>query len=462
MIYIDFDRDSSEPLYIQAFNQLAKKINHNEIKGGTRLPSSRQMSKQMNVSVNTITNAYNLLVQYGYISSEERSGYYVNDITKTDENVPERKWHSDAPYTYNFSRNGSDLSVPASLKKSYKYCLKNFIEDAFSYPDYTGTYDLRKQISLMLNKTLDINCSPLQVIVGSGLETLLDSLFRIMGNDMVFGLENPAYYRIASYMRLGGRRLSYLNIETDGPTQKSLNNFNADILFLMPFHHYPMYYTMSKEQKRMILDWAGKDRYIIEYGYVMDFVYKNQSKPLFSMSQNKNVIFAGDFQRSIAPNISTAYLILPEHLVNLWQKEYYTYHSYVSKAEQEFIAEIIKNGSYYTNLKRLRKQYQNKQEHLVSCLCKHPLGQKIEIKNTDAGTTILMVPKPDISEENLIVSAHKKGVKLSYIKNALEQENPKVPLKTFILGFGELSIPEIEAGAKLLMDTWTPLLNGSL
>ena len=133
----------------------------------------------------------------------------------------------------------------------------------------------------MLNKTLDINCSPLQVIVGSGLETLLDSLFRIMGNDMVFGLENPAYYRIARYMRLGGRRLSYLNIETDGPTQKSLNNFNADILFLMPFHHYPMYYTMSKEQKRMILDWAGKDRYIIEYGYDMDFVYKNQSKPLF-------------------------------------------------------------------------------------------------------------------------------------------------------------------------------------
>ena len=109
MIYIDFDRDSSEPLYIQAFNQLAKKINHNEIKGGTRLPSSRQMSKQMNVSVNTITNAYNLLVQYGYISSEERSGYYVNDITKTDENVPERKWHSDTPYTYNFSRNVSGL-----------------------------------------------------------------------------------------------------------------------------------------------------------------------------------------------------------------------------------------------------------------------------------------------------------------------------------------------------------------
>lgn len=85
---------------------------------------------------------------------------------------------------------------------------------------------------------------------------------------------------------------------------------------------------------------------------------------------------------------------------------------------------------------------------MVSCLCKHPLGQKIEIKNTDAGTTILMVPKPDISEENLIVSAHKKGVKLSYIKNALEQENPKVPLKTFILGFGELSNTRNRGGRK--------------
>ena len=53
------------------------------------------------------------------------------------------------------------------------------------------------------------------------------------------------------------------------------------------------------------------------------------------MSQNKNVIFAGDFQRSIAPNISTAYLILPEHLVNLWQKEYYTCLLYTSDAADE-------------------------------------------------------------------------------------------------------------------------------
>ncbi|HIV85893.1 MAG TPA: PLP-dependent aminotransferase family protein [Candidatus Monoglobus merdigallinarum] len=458
MIYINFDRNSSEPLYIQAFNQLVVKINHGEIPYGTKLPSQRQLAQQLNVSVNTVSAAYNMLIRYEYISSRERSGYYVNKISPA-ESSPERVWHSNVPYIYNFSRNGVDLTIPSSLRRAYRYCAKSITEDKFTYPDYTGLYSVRKQISQMLSRLHGINCQPIQIILGPSIEQLTVSLLDVLGRDCVFGMENPAYFLIAQAVGLTGRRISYLNTKPNGISEDILKDYSADILFLMPFHHYPLYCTMTKEQKLAVLSWANKDKYIIEYGYDMDFVYQKPTEPLFSMSNNKNVIFAGDFKRTVSPSINLAYLVLPESLLNRWQKLYYVYHSSVSVMEQEFISEIIRDCSYYSNIKRLKNIYRKKRDALVSALKSHPAGNKIKIENDCCGTALLLRPQSTLSGEELIVMAHEHGVKLSYISNALEQKNPHMDPKMFILGFGELSETDIRDGAKLLLDTWGPYLS---
>ncbi len=458
MVYINFNKSASEPLYIQAFNQLALKINHGEIKSGSKLPSQRQMADWHNVSVNTITNAYNMLIQYGYASSYERSGYFVNEIRDKNNNEPERSWRSNVPCVYNFSRNGLDLTMSTAFKKVYRQCVKYYTDAGFGYPDYNGSYDVRKQICSMLNKTHGIICDPIQIILGASVEQLLSSLLRVLGCDLVFGMENPAYNKVAQYINLGSQKIEYLNIGEDGITRKGLQGFDADILFLMPFHHYPLYYKMTKDQKRTVLDWAGSKRYIIEYGYDMDFVYENPSEPMFSMTRDKNVIFIGDFIRTVAPSINLSYAVLPERLLNKWQKVYYTYHSSVSPIEQAFIGEIIRNASYFSNIKRLRRIYRNKQRLLIDTLKKHSFGDKIEILNAECGTTVIVKPKLDFSEETLIDIAHENGVKLSYIKNALEQPNSEIPLNLFILGCGELSNDDIQNGAVKLMDTWQSLV----
>lgn len=458
MIYINFDRSSSEPLYIQAFNRLADKINHGEILSGTKLPSQRQMAKQLNVSVNTITNAYNMLVQYGYVSSTERSGYYVNNVIDPTDNATDKLWKSDVPCTYNFSRNGVDLTVPLSFRRTFKYCSKTFVDDTFSYPDYTGTYDLRKQISSMLSKTQGISCSPTQIILGTSFEQLVGSLLTVLGRDLVVGMENPAYIKPAQYLMLSCSKLKYLNIPAGGINEEILKDFDADILLLMPYHHYPLYYTMTTEQKQAVLDWAGSRRYIIEYGYDMDLMYDTPTESMFSMSENKNVIFAGDFKRTISPSVNAAYLVLPEQTVSLWQQKYYTYHSSVSIIEQNFISEIIKNNSYYSNIKRLKNLYKNKSRLLVDTIKEHPLGERVNVLHSGCGTTVVIQPEIPVPEDRLLIAAHENGVKISYIKNALENPNPLIPPNLFILGFGELSKEEITKGAGILLDVWTSLL----
>ncbi len=453
MIYINFDKKSREPLYVQAFNQLVYKINHGEIEANSKLPSQRQMAKNLNVSVNTITGAYNMLAQYGYVTSAERSGYYVKEIEKTHDE-PDRIWRSNAPYIYNFSRNGVDLNIPSSFRRAYRYATR-YDEERLSYPDYIGSYDVRKQISYMLNKTQGISVSPVQIIIGPDIMRLMDSLLRVIGPKASLGMENPAYSKIAQFFNLGSRNVKYLNIPQTGINADVLKGFNADVLFLMPFHHYPLYYKMTYEQKRAVLDWAERGKYIIEYGYDMEFVYSNPSEPLYSMTKRKNVIFAGDFTRSVSPSCPIAYMVLPEHMLTKWQKVFYTYHSAVSSGIQNFITEIIRDGSYYSNIRRLKGIYEKKRGLLINTIKNHRFGDKIEILNADCGTTIVINPKIDADENFLIEIAHINGVKLSFIKNALEKPNPIISKRLFILGFGELSDEDIINGANKLLDVWS-------
>lgn len=461
MISFDLNRESSEPLYIQIFEQLSHKIRSGILESGTKLPSQREMAAQLGVSINTIVNAYNMLVQYSYVTSSNRSGYYVSKTDIDKINMPERRWHSNAPLTYNFSRNGTNLKMNGEFKRAIRQTAKLMTDRDFTYPDYTGEYELRKQICLMLGKHFEIECTPAQIVVGAGINYLLDSLFKVIGSDKVYGFENPAYYKVSDFMRLGNYKTSYLNVAVDGVTSEKLSGFAADVLFLMPYHHYPLSSTLSAKQKEDVLNWAKDGRYVIEYGLDMEFVYSSPSKPMFSMTSDKNVIFMGDFSKTIAPEFNLAYLVLPEPLVKRWQDVYLYFHSYSSKFEQNFICEIIRNGSYYRNIKRLKKDYNNKRHCLISAIENHPLGGKIEIKNSKAGTFLLIEPNTRADFEELIEECHKAGVKLSYIKNALEQPNDLISPRTYILGFGELSEHEIAGGINLLLDTWGEIMKKS-
>lgn len=457
MIIPKLNKNSSEPLYVQLFDQIAHKINIGTIKGGTKLPSQREFAKQLGVSINTVVNAYNMLIRYKYVSSENRSGYYVND-TGQEISVPEQHWHNSIACQYNFSKNGVDLKMCNDFKRVIRQVNKSATDNNFTYPDYRGDYELRRQICSMLNKNYEFDCTPTQIVVAANMIYLLDSLIRVIGSDLTYGFENPAYYRISDFMRLGACKSKYLNVSTDGIDEKELKDFDADVLFLMPDHHYPICYTMTQAQREAVLNWAGDSRYIIEYGLDMEYVYDGAEKPLFLQTKSDNVIFMSDFSKTISPGLNIAYLVLPDSLMKRWQNVYLSFHSGASESEQQFVCEILKDGSYYRNLSRLRKLYNQKRECLISTIEAHPIGRKIKIKNALSGTALLIEPYTKCDAFELVEKSHKAGVKFSCLTTALVQPNELISPYNYILGFGELTLDEIKEGTKLLLDTWEKII----
>ena len=70
-------KNKSEHLYLQIAENFQRQILDQVLKIGDRLPSVRLLSKEQNLSVSTILQAYYHLEAKGLIESRPQSGYYV-------------------------------------------------------------------------------------------------------------------------------------------------------------------------------------------------------------------------------------------------------------------------------------------------------------------------------------------------------------------------------------------------
>jgi GntR family transcriptional regulator len=77
---IDISQESTLPLYKQIFNQIKLNILKGDLRQGEILPSIRQLSKKLSLSVITVKNAYNELEHKGYIITRQGKGCYVSTI----------------------------------------------------------------------------------------------------------------------------------------------------------------------------------------------------------------------------------------------------------------------------------------------------------------------------------------------------------------------------------------------
>lgn len=85
---IIIQNSSDEPIYQQIYSQIKDTILSGKISEGELLPSIRQLSRELKVSVITTTRAYTDLENEGYIMIVQGKGCYVKKI---NQNVLEEK-----------------------------------------------------------------------------------------------------------------------------------------------------------------------------------------------------------------------------------------------------------------------------------------------------------------------------------------------------------------------------------
>ncbi len=89
---LEIDPHSTEPIYKQLRDQIILGIAQKQLTAGELLPSVRLLADELGVNPMTISKAYNLLKEEGYLITDRRSGTIVASVDAFDQQA-EKNYH---------------------------------------------------------------------------------------------------------------------------------------------------------------------------------------------------------------------------------------------------------------------------------------------------------------------------------------------------------------------------------
>lgn len=460
---INLKTDSKIPLYEQIYEYIKGDIQSGRIPYGEKLPSTRALSKHLEVSRSTVELSYEQLLSEGYIESEPYRGFFVAQIEdlyhlKKQKALAEEPKVSKKQYKYDFTPNGVDLkSFPYNVwRKLSKDILLDDRTELFRSGDSKGEYGFRNAICNYLYQARGVSCTPKQIIIGAGSDYILMLLSAILGRDHKLAFEDPTYKQAYRLFQSLSYETIPVSMDKSGMKVAELSDTDADIAYVTPSHQYPTGIVMPIRRRMELLKWAAEKegRYIIEDDYDSEFRYKGKPIPaLQGYDGADKVIYLGTFSKSIAPAIRLSYMVLPEPLLEKYEKENRFINSTVSKVDQLIVQKFIEEGYYERHLNKTRALYKGRHDVLIEEL--KPLLKICSISGEHAGVHLLLTFYNGMSEEELAECAAKENIRV-YPMSAykIRQDSEEAPV--ILLGYANLTEEQIKEAVSILKKCWMP------
>ena len=341
---------------MQIYRQLKQDIVEGILPTGTKLPSKRFLAGELGVSVITVEHAYALLVDEGYASARQRSGFYV-DFSAARPGVSfQRK--ATAVEQMSTASNAPPEDFPFSvLAKTMRKVLSDYGEQILIKSPNMGSSHLREALSAYLARSRGVKVMPEQIVIGSGAEYLYGLVVQLLGRDKLFALENPSYDKIRQVYEANGAACTMLSMGEDGISSNELENCAAGVLHVTPFHSFPSGVTASAAKRHEYVRWADKNfAFIVEDDYASEFASPTkQVETVFSLAPER-VIYINTFSKTLAPSMRTGYMVLPEKLLEEYRKRLDFYSCTVPVFEQYVLAEFINSGELERYINRRRRK----------------------------------------------------------------------------------------------------------
>lgn len=411
-------------LYLNIYQEYVNKIKGGLLKANDKLPSKRNLADIKNVSLITIEKAYEQLLQEGYIYSIEKKGYFVSkiDIIKTNKENKTILEDKRKKYQIDFTStsSGSDVFPFSTWSKITRKVISSYSNELLSPCNYKGHDSLRKAIAQHLNSYLGMNVSYSQIIISSGSESLYSQLINLLGRDKSFALEDPGHKSIANTYKEYDVNYNYIPLDEQGIRIDILNKVKPNVIHVSTNHHYPSGITMPIKRRYELLRYAyDNDAIIIEDDYDIELRLKGKPiLPLYSLDDS-HVIYMNTFSITLAPSFRIAYMILPEKLLQSYEKRMANIACTVPVLDQLILADFIKEGYFERLLNRKKKKYREIREELLNSLKEN---KDIEIKEADMGLHLLIKYPYKISDKKVEEIAKVMNIKIYTLSRFLNKE----------------------------------------
>lgn len=415
MLGIVLDRTSELQLWRQIYQTLKELMLNGQLMAGESLPSTRELAKELNVSRNTVCEAYGLLIAEGYIISRQGAptrvadGLCIEPVELPLSPKPEQK--SAYPVSVSFQTGRPDLKLfPRYLWQQLMHKASEELDiEAFGYTGPQGLYNLRAEIAAWLFRIRGLKVSPEDIFITAGATHGLHLIAEILCGDggqmqaegssqtyMRYSgqilMEDPCHIGMLGIFKNKGCSIIPIPVDDNGLQTECLQKYQGicksqsiSLIYVTPSHQFPLGGILPASRRAALIRFAREnDVYIIEDDYDSEFRYSGELiAPLYSMDPHR-VIYVGTFSKAVFPALRIGYVILPHPLRERWSD--LRTHTDVQNPvlEQAALAEFLRTRKLDRHVRQMRKIYGQRRQVLLGSL-KETFGTGWTVYGDSAG-----------------------------------------------------------------------------
>ena len=480
---IDFDKNLSQPLYIQVSQQIINAIQRGYLTKGTILPGSRVLAKLLKIHRNTAVAIYEELASQGWVEIIPNKGTFVLEPEQKTAKIKANSQKIDEAYTYakttGFPFQKSFHLASTHQLTNVKYTINDGKPDLRLHPvnEFTRWYSaamkrktlikkwdkpiesssslFQTQLCNYLNATRGFHITPNNIINTRSTEMSLYivSQLLIKQNDVVL-VGHLSNYAANMIFQQVGANIKTIPVDENGLDidyiKKHFVKQSIRCLYICAHRDYPTMVTLSAERRLKLLLLAKEYGFaIIEDDYDYDFQFKGSAMlPMASAGANGMVIYLGKLGQSLFPSFQTGFVVAPENLISEANNYLQLLDKQGDLIQEQMLSELIHEGEIYRLMKKNIVIYKQRRD----CLCKlltQYFDKIADWKIPTGGLAIWLEFQPKISLIKLAKEAEKNDLFLP--QTILYQDKKTCAIR---FGFGQLNIEEMKSVIKKLKNAY--------
>lgn len=479
---ITIDSRKKRPIYGQLYDWFRAAITEGRMRPGQRLPSTRSMAAELQISRISVFNAYEQLQSEGYLETFAGSGTCVARAIPDDAFVPSvasrpRDSHqvtigaarprvsarasallnlASEPWLHNLG--AFRVSLPAIDQFPVNVWSKLLARHSrrqsramMAYGSALGYLPFRDAIADYVRTFRGVRCEASQILITSGSQQALQICAQVLLNpgDQV-AVEEPGYPGARLAFTSAGAQLIPVPVDDDGLIVPKIEKRrkSARVAYVTPSHQYPLGMTMSAARRMTLLNWAARSgSWIIEDDY--DSEYRFGTRPIASLQgldMHRQVIYVGTFSKVLFPALRLGYIVVPKDLVPAFAAARDAADIFSSTLYQAVLTDFIREGHFARHIRRMRVLYLDRRKALVSAL-RAQMGEIVEVIGAEAGMHLVVLLPPGTDDAAISKEAAQNGISVMPLSSCYVRPPGKAGL---VLGYGGVSTRQIQDGIQKL------------
>lgn len=399
-------RSAAAHLYQRIADDLGTAVRSGTYLPGDRMPSLRQLSRRLGVSVATVTQAYQWLERQGLLEARPQSGFYVRARSQPREPRISRPRVRPVPVTtgellrelLDFEDQGADGSVidlataapmPGQLPtRAINHALAGVARSGphlgsrYEVPE--GRPELRLQIArLML--TAGVQTDPGEVIVTGGCQEALTLALRAVAEPGdTIAVESPTYHGLLQAIEaLGMHALEVPTHPQDGvcldSLEQAMTRWTVKACLFVTNHGNPLGGCMPDSNKQRLVEMLDRSGTPLIEDDVYGDLHFHGSRPRTCKHYDRHgrVLLCSSFSKTLGPGYRIGWCLPGRYADRMRHLKFLTNIS-SSPLLQLAVARFLAGGRYERHTRSMRAAYARQTELMIRTVeAAFPAGTRV-------------------------------------------------------------------------------------